>query len=77
MSTCHVVAGRSLIDLAASRLALRAPALRAGLGSATAWPVVARAQQGERVRHIGVLMTQAESDRQQQSFLAWISTAYN
>src|SRR4249919_574887 len=29
MSNCHVVAGRSLIDLAASRLALRAPALRA------------------------------------------------
>src|SRR5262249_46045610 len=29
MSNCHLVAGRSLIDLAASRLALRAPALRA------------------------------------------------
>jgi putative tryptophan/tyrosine transport system substrate-binding protein len=29
----------------------------AGLGSAAAWPVMARAQQGERVRHIGVLMT--------------------
>ena len=29
MSNCHVVAGRSPIDLAASRLALRAPALRA------------------------------------------------
>ena len=29
MSNCHVVAGRSLIDLVASRLALRAPALRA------------------------------------------------
>src|SRR5262249_45181658 len=29
MSNCHVVAGRSLIDSAASRLALRAPALRA------------------------------------------------
>src|SRR5215208_6787766 len=29
MSNCDVVAGRSLIDLAASRLALRAPALRA------------------------------------------------
>jgi putative ABC transport system substrate-binding protein len=41
-----------------------------GLGSAAAWPMVARAQQGELVRRIGVLMTQAESDRQQQSFLA-------
>jgi len=29
MSNCHLVAGRSLIDLVASRLALRAPALRA------------------------------------------------
>src|SRR5262245_1212924 len=29
MSNCHLVAGQSLIDLAASRLALRAPALRA------------------------------------------------
>jgi hypothetical protein len=29
MSNCHIVAGRSLIDWAASRLALRAPALRA------------------------------------------------
>jgi putative ABC transport system substrate-binding protein len=28
----------------------------AGLGSATAWPLVARAQQAERVRRIGVLM---------------------
>ncbi len=28
MSNCHLVAGRSLIDLVASRLALRAPALR-------------------------------------------------
>jgi hypothetical protein len=29
MSNCHLVAGRSLIDLVASRLALRPPALRA------------------------------------------------
>ena len=29
MSNCHLVAGRSLIDLVASRLPLRAPALRA------------------------------------------------
>ena len=29
----------------------------AGLGSAAAWPVAARAQQGDRVRRIGVLMS--------------------
>ena len=33
----------------------------AGLGSAAAWPVVARAQQGDRVRHIG-LLTLDEND---------------
>jgi putative ABC transport system substrate-binding protein len=32
------------------------------LGSAAAWPVVARAQQGERARHIGVLMNAPEND---------------
>jgi putative ABC transport system substrate-binding protein len=34
----------------------------AGLGSAAAWPVVARAQQGDRVRRIGVLMWLDEND---------------
>src|SRR6516165_2036097 len=34
----------------------------AGLGSAAAWPLVARAQQGDRVRRIGVLMPRDESD---------------
>src|SRR5215468_7914412 len=34
----------------------------AGLGSAAAWPVVVRAQQGDRVRRIGVLMLSDESD---------------
>jgi hypothetical protein len=34
----------------------------AGLGSAAVWPVVARAQQGERVRRIGVLMGWDKND---------------
>jgi putative ABC transport system substrate-binding protein len=34
----------------------------AGLGGAAAWPMVARAQQGERVRRVGVLMSFAASD---------------
>jgi putative ABC transport system substrate-binding protein len=34
----------------------------AGLGSAVAWPVVVRAQQGDRVRRIGVLMLGDEND---------------
>ena len=34
----------------------------AGLGSAAAWSIAARAQQGERVRRIGVLMPFDEND---------------
>src|SRR5215831_12632478 len=35
-------------------------------GAAVAWPLAARAQQGERMRRIGVLMVLAESDSQSQ-----------
>jgi hypothetical protein len=34
----------------------------AGLGSAEAWPLAVRAQQGERMRRIGVLMSRDEND---------------
>jgi putative ABC transport system substrate-binding protein len=34
----------------------------AGLGSAAVWPVAARAQQGERVRRIGVLLLNVDND---------------
>ena len=33
-------------------------------GAAAAWPLAARAQQGERVRRIGVLMTGPADDRE-------------
>jgi len=40
------------------------------VGSATAWPLAARAQQPEQKRLIGVLMPYAESDSAVQSWLA-------
>jgi putative tryptophan/tyrosine transport system substrate-binding protein len=44
----------------------------AGLGSAAAWPVVARAQQPDRMRRIAVLMSGAEGDPETQARLAGI-----
>ena len=42
----------------------------AGLGAVAAWPVVARAQQGERVRRIGILMPYAANDAEGQDRIA-------
>jgi putative tryptophan/tyrosine transport system substrate-binding protein len=42
----------------------------AGLGGAVAWPALARAQQGDRVRRLGVLVGLAEEDPETQGRLA-------
>jgi putative ABC transport system substrate-binding protein len=47
----------------------------AGLGSAAAWPVVARAQQGDRVRRIGVLMGGDENDPERKARLSALTQA--
>src|SRR6187200_2290096 len=39
-------------------------------GAAASWPIAARAQEGERVRRSGVLMSLAEDDRQGQRYVA-------
>jgi putative ABC transport system substrate-binding protein len=41
----------------------------AGLGSAAAWPIVARAQHGERMRRVGVLMNNVATDTEYQSYV--------
>src|SRR6516162_4467864 len=47
----------------------------AGLGSAVAWPVVARAQQGERLRRIGVLIPGDENDPLEKSRISAFTQA--
>jgi putative tryptophan/tyrosine transport system substrate-binding protein len=43
------------------------------LGGAATWPIAARAQQRERMRRIGVLMSVAESDPEAQDWLGAFS----
>jgi putative tryptophan/tyrosine transport system substrate-binding protein len=42
----------------------------AGLGGAAVWPLAARAQQGDRVRRIGVLMSLDENDPEAKALLS-------
>ena len=39
-------------------------------GASAAWPLAARAQQPDRMRHIGVLMAHAESDPEFQTYVS-------
>jgi putative ABC transport system substrate-binding protein len=47
----------------------------AGLGSAAAWPVVAQAQQAERVRRIGILLAGDENDPAYKRFVSAFTQA--
>jgi putative ABC transport system substrate-binding protein len=47
----------------------------AGLGSAAVWPVVARAQEGDRVRRLGVLVPGDENDPLRKSFVSVFTQA--
>ena len=47
----------------------------AGLGSAVAWPLAARAQQADRVRRIGVLQTLLADDPLSQAQMAAFAKA--
>jgi putative ABC transport system substrate-binding protein len=45
----------------------------AGLGGAALWPLAGRAQQGDRVRRIGVLLALDETDPEARAQLSWFT----